>query len=175
LDFKKPEEARPAAYNPEATMVMDVTKPAPAAADLKLDIKLDEVAAAPAAEDGLHFDLDLGASAPASQAPSEVIDLEKTIAGASALDFDFNIGAPADKPAAAVEPKLDLGAISLDLGAPAAAAPAEGDEVATKLELAKAYEEMGDKEGARELLSEVLKEGDAEQQAKAQGMLAKLS
>jgi pilus assembly protein FimV len=47
--------------------------------------------------------------------------------------------------------------------------------VATKLELAKAYEEMGDKEGARELLTEVAKEGNAEQQAKAQGMLAKLS
>ena len=45
----------------------------------------------------------------------------------------------------------------------------------TKLELAKAYDEMGDKEGARELLNEVVKEGNAEQQAKAQGMLAKLS
>jgi pilus assembly protein FimV len=81
---------------------------------------------------------------------------------------------PAAKPAAAVEPKLDLGAISLDLGAPAAAAPTEGDDVATKLELAKAYEEMGDKEGARELLAEVAKEGNAEQQARARDMLAKL-
>ena len=132
-------------------------------------------AAVPAADEGLHFDLDLGAPAAASQSANEVVDLEKTIAGANALDFDFNIGAPADKPAAAAEPKLDLGAINLDLGASAAATPAEGDDVATKLELAKAYEEMGDKEGARELLSEVAKEGNPEQQAKAQGMLAKLS
>ena len=47
--------------------------------------------------------------------------------------------------------------------------------MSTKLELAKAYDEMGDREGARELLNEVVKEGNAEQQAKAQGMLAKLS
>lgn len=37
------------------------------------------------------------------------------------------------------------------------------EEVATKLDLAKAYEEMGDLEGARELLQEVLKEGDVGQ------------
>jgi pilus assembly protein FimV len=47
------------------------------------------------------------------------------------------------------------------------------EEVATKLDLAKAYEEMGDLEGARELLQEVLKEGNAEQQEKAQAILAK--
>jgi pilus assembly protein FimV len=102
LDWiSSPRRRKPAAYNPEATMVMDArSRPLPAA-DLALDIKLDEAAATPAAEEGLHFDLDLGASAPASQASAEVIDLEKTIAGGSALDFDFNIGAPpADKPAA---------------------------------------------------------------------------
>ncbi|MCZ7654418.1 MAG: hypothetical protein M5R42_09255 [Rhodocyclaceae bacterium] len=106
-----------------------------------------------------------------------MIDLEKTIAGGSALDFDFNIGAPpAAKSETQVEPDIDLGAINLDLGEQVAAAePPVGDEVATKLELAKAYEEMGDKEGARELLTEVAKEGNAEQQAKAQSMLAKLS
>jgi pilus assembly protein FimV len=126
---------------------------------------------------GLHFDLDLGAPAePAASAGVDVIDMEKTLAGGTALDFDFNIGAPtAPKPAPQTEPDIDLGSISLDLGEPAAAEPAAGDEVATKLELAKAYEEMGDKEGARELLTEVAREGNAEQQAKAQGLLAKLS
>jgi pilus assembly protein FimV len=176
LDFK-PAESKPA-YNAEATMIVDVSKASQApAADLALDIKLDEPAA-PAADGGLHFDLDLGApAAPAAPAAAEVVDLEKTIAGGNALDFDFNIGAPAaTKPVAEAEPAVDLAAISLDLGEPAAEAEAAaGDEVATKLELAKAYEEMGDKEGARELLNEVTKEGNAEQQAKAQNMLAKLS
>lgn len=176
LDFK-PTESKPAEFNPEATMVMggNRTSDLPAA-DLSIDLKLDEPAAA-SADEGLHFDLDLGEpAAPDAKDSAEVVDLEKTIAGASALDFDFNIGAP---PSPKAEPKaeseIDLGAISLDLGEPAAAEPVEGDEVATKLELAKAYEEMGDKEGARELLTEVAKEGNAEQQAKAQGLLAKLS
>ena len=47
-------------------------------------------------------------------------------------------------------------------------------EVATKLDLAKAYEEMGDKDGARELLNEVIKDGDAAQKGTAQQLLAKL-
>ena len=48
------------------------------------------------------------------------------------------------------------------------------EEVTTKLDLAKAYEEMGDFEGARELLQEVLKEGDASQREKAQSIIAKI-
>lgn len=174
LDFK-PTESKQEPYNPEATVVMGAAKASPPAADLALDIKLDEPAAAPA-EEGLHFDLDLGAPATPAAPVQEVVDLEKTIAGGSALDFDFNIGAPAaPQSAAKAEPALDLGAISLDLGEPSKSAePPAGDEVTTKLELAKAYEEMGDKEGARELLAEVTKEGNAEQQARARDMLAKL-
>ena len=48
------------------------------------------------------------------------------------------------------------------------------EEVATKLDLAKAYEDMGDLEGARELLQEVIKEGNPSQREKAQSVLAKL-
>lgn len=179
LDFK-PAVSNAAEYHPEATVVMSASAAAQQpAADLALDIKLDEPAPA-AADEGMHFDLDLGApAAPAAPPSAEVVDLEKTLAGGSALDFDFNIGAPPAAPAPKAEPDIGLGAISLDLGQAAAAVPAAdvpaGDEVATKLELAKAYEEMGDKEGARELLGEVAKEGNAEQQAKAQSMLAKLS
>lgn len=49
------------------------------------------------------------------------------------------------------------------------------EEAETKLELARAYEEMGDKEGARELLQEVVREGTAEQQAQANDMLGRLA
>ena len=47
-------------------------------------------------------------------------------------------------------------------------------DAATKLDLAKAYQEMGDVEGAREILQEVLHEGDDTQKAEAQVLLAKL-
>ena len=47
-------------------------------------------------------------------------------------------------------------------------------DAATKLDLAKAYQEMGDVEGAREILQEVLHEGDDQQKTEAQALLAKL-
>jgi pilus assembly protein FimV len=164
------------AVDPEATMIVNVSRTADAA-DLDIDFKLDEGQAKPAADQGLHFDLDIGQAEATPASAAEIVDLEKTVAGGGMLDFDFNLGGGSPQPAAQAvsqpEPSIDLGSISLDLGEPAGAS-AGGDEVATKLELAKAYEEMGDKEGARELLQEVLKEGGAEQQEKARGMLAKL-
>ncbi len=48
------------------------------------------------------------------------------------------------------------------------------DAVGTKLDLAKAYIEMGDGESARELLEEVGKEGSSEQQGEARQLLAAL-
>jgi pilus assembly protein FimV len=46
--------------------------------------------------------------------------------------------------------------------------------MATKLYLASAYEDIGDKECARELLQEVIKGGDSGQQQKARAMLSKI-
>lgn len=61
----------------------------------------------------------------------------------------------------------------VDTGAPAP--PAEdADAVTTKIELAEAYAEMGDSEGARELLQEVLGEGNEEQQNQARELLERL-
>ena len=48
-------------------------------------------------------------------------------------------------------------------------------DAATKLDLAKAYQEMGDREGAREILQEVLHEGDEQQKSEAQSLLTKLA
>jgi pilus assembly protein FimV len=48
-------------------------------------------------------------------------------------------------------------------------------DAATKLDLAKAYQEMGDVEGAREILQEVLHEGDEQQKAEAQTLLSRLA
>jgi pilus assembly protein FimV len=84
---------------------------------------------------------------------------------------------------APVEPSFDLSDFDLDLppsepalagdGAPEAA-PAqmspEHMEMETKLDLAIAYQEIGDREGARELLDEVIKGGSSEQVSKANAM-----
>jgi pilus assembly protein FimV len=47
-------------------------------------------------------------------------------------------------------------------------------QVATKLDLARAYQEMGDDAGAREILEEVMAEGDAEQKTTAEQLLQML-
>jgi pilus assembly protein FimV len=48
-------------------------------------------------------------------------------------------------------------------------------EVGTKLDLARAYVDMGDPEGARSILNEVLEEGDDAQRHEAQQLLAGLN
>jgi len=48
------------------------------------------------------------------------------------------------------------------------------EEVATKIDLARAYQEMGDLEGARELLQEVLRDGDSRQREAASALLTEL-
>jgi pilus assembly protein FimV len=91
----------------------------------------------------------------------------------------MSLDIPVAEPAA---PALDLGGFSLELDAPAPAAPAaapvsdvpDNPEVATKLELAAAYEEMGDRDGARELYQEAVSEGSPAQQEAARAKLAVL-
>ncbi|WP_455887376.1 FimV/HubP family polar landmark protein [Pseudomonas rustica] len=48
------------------------------------------------------------------------------------------------------------------------------DEVATKLDLARAYIDMGDNQGARDILDEVVKDGDDTQRQEAEDMLSRL-
>jgi len=146
----------------------------------KKDTSAEETVVAPrpqAKDAGLDFDLDLGSAAPepkpASAAPAPAAD--------PGLTFDLNLDLGTEKKTEPVSGSgPDLSTISLDLGAAdsGAAAPAGTDpkwqEIATKLDLAKAYEEMGDKDGARELLNEVMKDGDGAQKGQAQQLLAKL-
>jgi pilus assembly protein FimV len=50
----------------------------------------------------------------------------------------------------------------------------DGDPLSTKLDLARAYIDMGDDDGARQILEEVLAEGNAEQQQDARELLDRL-
>jgi pilus assembly protein FimV len=47
-------------------------------------------------------------------------------------------------------------------------------EIGTKLDLARAYMDMGDPDGARSILEEVIAEGDSAQQVDAKRLLEKL-
>lgn len=51
---------------------------------------------------------------------------------------------------------------------------ADADETATKLDLARAYIDMGDRDGAKDILDEVILEGNGEQQDEAKELLGRV-
>jgi pilus assembly protein FimV len=67
-------------------------------------------------------------------------------------------------------PGTSTGSVDFSLGEEAATM----SEVGTKLDLARAYIDMGDPEGARSILDEVLKEGSAVQKQEADRLMASL-
>jgi pilus assembly protein FimV len=103
------------------------------------------------------------------------------------LEFELQDLPVAPSPA----PRLDLSDLSLDLDAPAptvAATPLDmgaslemglddddGDPLARKIELAEEFHQIGDHEGARDLLQEVIEKADGALKARAQAMLNSLN
>lgn len=147
-------------------------------------------------DNSLDFDLDLGeggAELTSQEPPLDEMDFDlDTGTGeepkpaapeAEALDFDLG-GEEERKPEAMESNDLDFDLGDLDLGGAGAdleaeEEPAEGllsdmDEVATKLDLARAYVDMGDPDGARSILEEVLQEGSEAQQDEARELLGQL-
>lgn len=126
-------------------MVFDVTATHP-----RIQVPAAPAPAAPAKDDGLAFTLDFPTDNKA-KAPAPVPDLGL---GEISLNMD-NLRSPSGTGAA--EPKDE-----------------HWQEVATKLDLAKAYQEMGDAAGAREILEEVLRDGDDQQRGSAQALMQQL-
>ncbi len=199
FDFDMP-TAQPAAPSsiPAAPVDFDVTS-----ADLAIEdfdaLDFDVTSSVPVAEkpqakpveehnlDDLIFDVMSAPDSHVETLPSVEEDEEQD-------DSAFTLDFPTDdiKPAAIQPPSINLADIDLDLGEPAlelaepgdstsseAGEPAENSErwheVATKLDLARAYQEMGDDVGAREILDEVMLEGDAAQKLEAQQLIEQLS
>jgi len=153
---------------------LDLTDPA-------VDAFAQETAPAPAAEKDPLFDLDM-------------MDFGQPAAPAAPQDDPFSLSeVPAIPNPGTPVPRFDMTGLDLDLPAndfaltaaePASADPIDRDpieltaaqmEMETKLDLAVAYQEIGDKEGARELLDEVIKGGNVEQSSRASAMRAQLA
>ncbi|WP_439888981.1 FimV/HubP family polar landmark protein [Pseudomonas sp. MBLB4123] len=171
-------------------------------ADFSLDIEADG-GEAPAAEED-EFLLSLDDEPVSKPVVDEVSDLALDLPEASAggeldlpADFDLSLDDEAvEVQADDFSARLDEVSAELDqlsAGGPeqSAAAEASGpasvdledddfdflsgtDETATKLDLARAYIDMGDTEGARDILDEVVAEGDEGQQQEARELIAKL-
>ena len=121
--------------------------------DLELETPAEEILAAPevAAESAME--------APLEFEPS--------------VDFEpAEIVAPEVVEAVPAAPELEIEAVPEPAPAAGGIDPELREEVNTKLDLAKAYLEMGDREGAREILQEVMNEGDTDQKAEAGKLLA---
>ena len=169
--------------------------------DLDLDLPLaDDVASqsevtqvmAPAAQmgsdDTVEFSLDIDDSKtiPVKRsAPPVIDDVPATVAlpkkpVSDGLDFDLgdmtipSPGPPARAPAPAPEASLDFGDFSISGESPPEAAPGADDPLARKLELAEEFRQIGDLEGARDLLEEVVGKAEGSLKTKAQGMLDRL-
>jgi pilus assembly protein FimV len=180
---------------------LDLDKPAPAAEPQPTAAEQTQplaTAAEMAASEGI--DLDLGALEQRAEAPTSPAPLEAAAPppGYESLDFDLgelgDFGKPAPKPAATPEPApadgvpelpglealppaaasapgtLDFGDFGLDSPAPTA----EADALERKLELAEEFRQIGDLEGARDLLEEVVAKSEGVLRNKAQGMLDSL-
>ena len=123
----------------------------------------------------LDFDLD---HTPHTHAPIDV-PLEPAREEKHTFDFDLSsLDFPGSKSTKVPdldlgnEPSHDVNLADLNLESTSVGAGSEG--VGTKLELAKAYLEIGDKDGAREILQEVAKEGSNAQRAEAEKLMSTL-
>lgn len=176
LDFDLDLDAGPASVSLNDTSEL-VAKPVePATLDLaEISLDLDDAITSNSAAVPLEAvsppEVDLPISASTLETPD--------------LDLALDIGSLPPTPAADLSPKgavevdlpnVDFDAVPVQQGIAQAGGSTGPDdpEVATKLELAQAYEEMGDREGARELLNEVLCEGSEAQQAIARSRLDQL-
>lgn len=156
-------------------------------------------------DDGLDFDLDDFKAAEIQPSAAPAVDLGKDIdfdldldSGTKLMDDEPILPTMAPSASALLDDVDDQPAVSLsdlDLDLPGDTAAGESSaatssasnileedeesafeaEMTTKLDLAAAYQEIGDKEGARELLEEVMRGGNDGQVARAKDMLSKLS
>ncbi|MDD0842597.1 FimV/HubP family polar landmark protein [Pseudomonas sp. Gutcm_11s] len=164
-------------------------------ADFSLDLETESKPSEIAAEDDFMLSLDDEPITPAAPAPSAEVDLDMP------ADFDLSLAdeAPAVPAEDSFAAQLDEVSAELDqlsngladelpAAQPEATSSAAGldmdddfdflsgtDETATKLDLARAYIDMGDSEGARDILDEVIAEGSEGQQQEARELIGKLS
>ena len=162
---------------------------APAAEDAGLDFNLDmgteSATEEPAADLDLNLDMGSATEAPADDGMDLSFDMDTASADADSggLDLNLDIGGEDTSASATDEISLDFDTggddaaldLNLDASDTAEADISGGDEVGTKLDLAKAYIDMGDPEGARSILDEVMDEGSSQQKEEAQSLLGQIA
>lgn len=188
--------SEPIANAPQASPQVAAPAVEPAASAMDLDLDLDfsldeEPAATPAATA-----TPVAEPAPASTAPDLDLNFELPTASIQGADNSLDFEPPSlpepstslDSPAAATSGsaptaaadtgalEFDLGSLSLDLGeATTEQTGASDDPLATKLALAEEFSAIGDTDGARALIEEIIAEATGDMKTKAQEALSKLN
>lgn len=129
------------------------------------------------------FDLTPPSGKPAAKAAPEAVAEAPAAAPAAASNavefdlggFDLEPRKSADGDAAALGEDINLDDFDLGELADDSHAISAGDEAGTKLDLARAYVDMGDNDMARSLLTEVLVQGSEEQKTEAQTLIQRLA
>lgn len=161
---------------------LDIGGDAPAGdAAPELDLNLDMGTSETADDGGLDFNLDMGTDEATDEGLDLNLDMGSTeTADAGGLEFDLDMGGETETADAGLD--FDTGTsddggldLNLDASDTADADIGGGDEVGTKLDLAKAYIDMGDPEGARSILDEVMDEGSSTQKEEAQSLLGQIA
>ena len=101
-------------------------------------------------------------------------DADGTPAAEENFDFDLTDRAAPAEPAHVAPPAPVAAAPTLVAAKPAEEFFAGEDTIGTKLDLARAYLDMGDPEGARSMLDEVMSEGNDTQKGEARKLLAEI-
>ena len=159
----------------EFTLSLDDELSKPVAAETADDFDFELSEPATSADMPDEFDLSLSDDTPDTTAPeSFASELEEVEAELDDLSRDLE---PLDQPApeVAVAPAIEPVEPSSEALDDDFDFFADTDETTTKLDLARAYIDMGDAEGARDILDEVMSEGSDTQQQEAREMLAKLA
>jgi len=134
---------------------------------------------------GRSIDPNSTASMSKFEMPEDGYDISSTsrLAAIDRNNLDFPVEPTQQQPAVGRSVDLDLGAASGNYDLPGSSTeelavpdlePVTLSEVGTKLDLARAYVDMGDPDGARNILNEVLTEGSASQKQEAQRLLESL-
>jgi len=188
LDFSLDEPAPTSA-------ISDVT-----GADISLDAERTMKLDAPTDDHALDMDFDLDVEQPSASAPSfepvsqmpeislSLDDLEVPLDMDNSAPLKFEATSPVPVEATPAPSQtadlgmmdFDMGSLSMELGSPAeqpTGAPdnLSQDPLETKLALAEEFISIGDEDGARALIEEVMSEATGDMRAKAQKALAQLS
>jgi len=164
LGFEEPEE--------ESTLetVVDETDDLDLSADLDLGSNIDEPVL-PDAEESLVDDESMEMDFTDDLGDSLSDDLGEIHLDDSELDLGDDLSLDESTDAAELETNAPSVSVSDDEEFDISELSEDLDEVSTKLDLAKAYIDMGDHEGARSILEEVKAEGNDEQQKEAESLL----